>query len=55
MNENEKCIECDLPAEWVRCTQFAGNHPYCETHAELESDFMANDSYAFWKKTKEEL
>ena len=48
---NEKCLECDEPAIWVRCTQFAGNHPYCSYHAFLESDFNDEpDSYQFWRK-----
>ena len=50
----EKCIECDLPAEWVRSTQFAGLHPYCEEHARLESDFLANDSYTYWEELKDD-
>ena len=51
---NEKCIECNKPAQWVRCTQFAGEHPYCEEHAQLESDFNDIDSYLFWKELKNE-
>ena len=47
-----KCIECEKPAEWVRSTQFAGNHPYCEYHAKLEPDFELSDSYHFWKELK---
>ena len=46
----ERCIECSEPADWVRSTQFAGDHPYCEFHALKESDFYQNDSYAVWKK-----
>lgn len=46
----EKCIICDKEAVWVRSTQFAGEHPYCEEHAKLESDFGQNDSYGFWYK-----
>lgn len=46
----EKCIECNEPADWVRCTQFAGDHPYCQEHAEQEADFQQNDSYAYWVK-----
>lgn len=47
----EKCIECGEPAEWVRSTQFAGEHPYCKFHAEKESDFYQEpDSYFFWYK-----
>jgi hypothetical protein len=26
------CMLCEEPATWERCTQFAGNHPYCEKH-----------------------
>ena len=44
----DKCIECDKPATWTRHTQFAGDHPYCTEHAEKESDFNENDSYAYW-------
>lgn len=45
------CLECDKPAEWVRSTQFAGNHPYCEEHAKKESDFNDEpDSYTYWYK-----
>ena len=46
----EKCIECDKTAEWVRCTQFAGDHPYCDEHARLEKDFTDEDSYQYWSK-----
>jgi hypothetical protein len=53
-NENEQCLECGAPAAWVRCTQFAGNHPYCDHHARLESDFNENDSYAYWKELNNE-
>lgn len=48
-----KCIECDKPAVWVRSTQFAGDHPYCEEHAEQESDFGENDSYTYWYKPED--
>jgi hypothetical protein len=51
---NEQCIECDLPAVWVRCTQFAGDHPYCEAHARQEKDFGENDSYTYWKELTNE-
>jgi hypothetical protein len=47
----DKCIECDKDADWIRCTQFAGDHPYCDEHARLESDFDdMDDSYAYWVK-----
>lgn len=47
----EKCIICNQPAEWVRSTQFAGDHPYCEYHAKKEDDFgEESDSYFYWYK-----
>ena len=47
----EKCLECDKDADWIRSTQFAGDHPYCDEHARLESDFDdMDDSYAYWVK-----
>lgn len=49
-----ECIECGAPAKWVRSTQFAGEHPYCEKHAKEESDFGESDSYAFWYEVKDE-
>ena len=43
------CMECNKPAEWVRSTQFAGEHPYCGEHAEQQSDFNDEpDSYSYW-------
>lgn len=45
-----KCIECNKKAEWIRSTQFAGDHPYCEEHAKLEKDFGDDDSYKYWYK-----
>ena len=47
----EKCVMCDEPAVWVRHTQFAGEHPFCEHHAKMEEDFGVNDSYAYWSLT----
>jgi len=52
--EREKCVECNEPADWMRCTQFAGNHPYCDAHAKLESDFNDSDSYLYWTELKNE-
>jgi hypothetical protein len=50
----ETCSMCETPADWVRCTQFAGNHFYCDLHAKLEKDFGKDDSsYFFWHKIKE--
>jgi len=48
------CIECELPATWARCTQFAGVHPYCDAHAYGESDFKTNDDYTYWKELTDE-
>lgn len=45
---NEVCLVCGKPADWVRSTQFAGEHPYCEHHAKQEDDFGEDDSYTFW-------
>jgi hypothetical protein len=45
------CSECTEPAVWVRSTQFAGEHPYCQHHAEQQSDFEDEpDSYCYWYK-----
>jgi len=35
-----KCALCDELATWMRYTQFASNHPFCDKHAEMESDFQ---------------
>ena len=43
-----KCYWCDKPATWMRYTQFAGNHPFCDKHAELETDFGSDD--VDWEK-----
>lgn len=51
---NMTCSECDQPAVWVRSTQFAGDHPYCEHHAIQEKDFHDADSYFYWYKIKED-
>lgn len=51
-SSNEPCMMCDKPAEWIRSTQFAGDHPFCEEHALKESDFGENDSYTYWYKVK---
>jgi hypothetical protein len=44
------CMVCEEPATWERCTQFAGNHPYCEKHAIRESDFGIDDQDTYWKQ-----
>ena len=47
------CIECGKLAVWMRYTQFSGDHPFCQEHAEEESDFGENDSYKDWAKIVE--
>ena len=50
MTEQEKCF-CGKPAVYVRKTQFAGDHYFCEECAKKENGFMKNDdSYQFWKE-----
>ena len=49
-NQEETCLKCGKPAQWVRSTQFAGDHPYCEEHAREEDDFGEDDSYTYWYK-----
>jgi hypothetical protein len=48
----ERCLECGAKATWMRSTQFAGDHPYCEEHAKLEKDFGVSDSYGYWYEIK---
>ena len=47
-----KCDRCNEKAQWVRVTQFAGEHHFCDLHALMEEDFGQNDSYAFWAEIK---
>lgn len=50
-SQNIECIMCENPAEWVRCTQFAGDHPFCDGCAKKEDDFGEDDpSYFYWHK-----
>jgi len=42
------CIMCDNQSDWVRCTQFAGDHPFCDSCAHKEEDFGEDDSYLYW-------
>lgn len=54
MTEKHVCMMCDAPAKWIRSTQFAGNHPFCDEHARMESDFGDDDSYEYWIELKDE-
>ena len=48
--KKEVCVECEAPAIFERCTQFAGNHPYCDAHARAEKDFGVDDGDStFWR------
>lgn len=54
--KKELCLEkdCNAPVAWVRCTQFSGDHYFCEIHALLETDFLKqDDSYFYWKKIEQ--
>ena len=44
---------CDENARWLRCTQFAGDHPFCDLHALMEEDFGEADSYTYWSEVEE--
>ena len=50
------CCEegCGKPAAWIRKTQFAGNHSYCEKHAEKEPDFTGPGE-AMWEEIPKHL
>jgi len=47
----KQCAVCEQSATWIRYTQFAGNHPFCEKHAMLESDFNDGD----WEKIDHDI
>lgn len=49
----EKCsdVGCGAAATWMRCTQFAGEHYYCEIHAKAEKDFGKGDDSCYWTTT----
>jgi hypothetical protein len=49
------CTECEAPATWFRCTQFAGTHPYCEVHARAEKDFGQDAGHYFAWRTLQQL
>lgn len=46
--KEQTCLMCDKPAEWIRGTQFAGDHPFCDEHARQEEGFGTEDSYEYW-------
>lgn len=46
---------CLKPVKYIRHTQFAGSHPFCKDHAELEEGFLEDDSYEFWEQILEQI
>lgn len=51
--KKEHCFMCEGFAKWVRKTQFAGDHFFCDGHAREEEDFGKEiDGQFFWKKIK---
>ena len=52
--KDQICLMCNKPADWIRSTQFAGDHPFCDEHARQEQGFGENDSYEYWYKIKKE-
>ena len=51
--KDDICIECGAPADFVRSTQFAGEHPYCKEHALKQDDFGESDSsYNYWHRVE---
>ena len=51
---NIKCsdVGCGAYATWIRCTQFAGDHYFCDLHAKAEKGFGENNSsYFYWTTT----
>lgn len=48
--EFQFCImSCDKPVKWIRHTQFAGSHPFCNVCAKKEKDFKDK---TLWEKVK---
>ena len=45
---------CGAPADWLRVTQFAGTHRFCDMHAKAETDFgQDNPSSFYWVPVEE--
>lgn len=44
----QECFICDKKANWLRATQFAGDHYFCEERAKKEEDFEKEDSMKYW-------
>jgi hypothetical protein len=48
--KDELCIDCHGIATWIRHTQFAGDHPFCDSHARIQPDFGNCDSTKDWEQ-----
>ena len=44
------CMNHNVPAVWVRSTQFSGQHYFCDECARKEKDFGKLVDDCFWKK-----
>lgn len=42
---------CDKPATWIRCTQFAGDHPLCDDCAAEDPTFASKNDPTGWHHT----
>ena len=52
--EQERCLECDGKAQYIRHTQFAGNHPFCSDHAWKQQFYEIDDqSDVYWSSIDE--
>jgi hypothetical protein len=50
--EPKQCDLCGNPVKYIRCTQFAGKHYFCEHHAKQETDFLKDDEGSYWIELK---
>lgn len=45
------CLDCPNESKYIRYTQFAGNHPFCEDCARKQKDFDNNNNVdIIWKE-----
>jgi hypothetical protein len=48
-----KCLAKEKDIQWVRCTQFAGDHPFCDICAKKEKNFLKDDDSCYWVPMKQ--
>jgi len=49
-DSSDTCDFCSRPSTWVRHTQFAGDHFFCDVHAMASPNFRMRDaSYSEWE------